>query len=388
MDPTLGCFNIADLRRKARSRLPRGVWEYLERGVEDETGMDRNRAALDALRFIPRVMRNVEVIDPSVEIFGRRLPSPLVIAPTGAAGLVWHKGDLHLASAAQKAGVPFIISSAGTMDLEQIVEAGGCQWFQLYTWHDRELSYDVVRRAHAAGCEALFVTLDLPVMPNREYLHHNGYGMPVKANRRNVPDMLLHPRWLLGVLGRYLVQDGALPTQANLPAHLKHSIARGAKPGAHFKQDNLDLEGVKRLRDLWPGKLVLKGVLHPDDARAALELGADGVVVSNHGARALDHSLASIDALPGIVAAVGGQMTVFFDSGVRRGSDVVKARALGADAVMVGRATLYGLATAGEAGVSRALELLHAETVRTMGMLGARNWGEVGGHTLAPVQTP
>lgn len=382
MGATLDCWNIADLREKAQARLPRGIWEYLERGVEDEHGMARNRAALDALTFVPRVMRRVEAIDTSASIFGKPVPLPLAIAPTGAAGLIWHKGDAHLARAAAVAGVPFTISSAGTMDIDEIAPAGGTQWFQLYLWRDKELSYDVVRRAHALGCEALFVTLDLPVIPNREYLHRNGYGMPIKANRRNVPDMLLHPRWLAGVLGRYLLQDGGLPTQANLPAHLKHSVARGAKPGAHFKQDDLDEDALRHLRDLWPGKLVLKGILHPDDARRALALGADGIVVSNHGGRALDGSIAAIDALPGIVEAVGGKLTIFLDSGVRRGSDIVKARALGADAVMVGRATLYGLAAAGEAGVARALELLAEETRRTLAMLGARNWGEVSRETL------
>jgi (S)-mandelate dehydrogenase len=384
MDPTLGCWNIADLRSKAKARLPKGVWEYLERGVEDESCMTRNRAALDTLTLMPRVMRKVDTIDTSSTIFGQPVPLPLAIAPTGAAGLIWHKGDLHLARAAAQAGLPFTISSAGTMDMEDVVPAGGRQWFQLYMWHDRELSYDVVRRAHALGCEALFVTLDLPVMPNREYLHHNGYGMPIQPNRKNVPDMLMHPRWLAGVIGRYLLQDGGMPMQSNLPASLKHSVAKGAKPGAHFKQDDLDADGIKTLRDLWPGKLVLKGILHPDDARQALALGADGIVVSNHGARALDGSIAAIDALSAIVEAVGGRMTIFFDSGVRRGSDVVKARALGADVVMVGRATLYGLAASGEAGVTRALALLQEETARTMAYLGTRNWGEVTPGILAP----
>lgn len=381
--PHLGCWNIADLREKAKARLPKGVWEYLERGVEDETGMLRNRAAFDRLQFLPRVMRDVSAIDATVEVFGRKATLPLALAPTGAAGTMWYRGEEHLARAAARAGVPFTISSAGTMELEDIAAVGGNQWFQLYLWRDRELSYDVVRRAHAAGCEALFVTLDLPVMPNREYLHRNGYGMPMKANRKNVPDMLAHPRWLLGVLGRYLLHEGGMPAQSNLPASMRQSLTKGAKPGAHFKQDDLDADLIRHLRDIWPGKLVLKGILHPDDARLALDLGADGVVVSNHGARALDHSIAAIDALPAIVEAVGGRMTVFIDSGVRRGSDIVKARALGADMVLVGRAALYGLSAAGDAGVARMLELLGEETVRTMGMLGVRNWDEVTSAVLA-----
>ena len=375
MAADLGCYNIADLRERARRRLPLGIWEYAERGVEDECGMARNRAAFDAVTFRPRVLRGVDKIDPSSEIFGRPIPFPLAIAPTGAAGLMWHKGDLALARAAATAGVPFVISSASTMDLEQIAEAGGRQWFQLYLWEDRPLSHAVIDRAWQLGCEALFVTLDLPVPPNREYISRNGFGTPFKLNARNTLDVLTHPRWLAGVMGRYML-EGGIPTQANLPDRLRAKVTRGAPPGALFKQDNLDWDGAKELRDRWPGKFVLKGVLHPQDAEQALALGADGIVVSNHGGRALDCSMASIEALPAIRDAVGDRMTIFLDSGVRRGSDVVKALALGADAVLAGRAPLYGLAAFGEPGVARAIELLRAETTRTMAMLGARTGDE------------
>lgn len=376
MTPDLACYNIADLRERARRRLPRGIWEYAERGVEDECGMARNRAAFEAVTFRPRVLRGVERVDPSTEVFGKTVPFPIAIAPTGAAGLMWHNGDLALARAAAKAGVPFIVSSASTMDLEQIAAAGGRQWFQLYLWEDRSLSHAVVDKAWALGCETLFVTLDLPVPPNREYIHRNGFGTPFKLNARNTLDVVTHPRWLVGVMGRYML-DGGIPTQANLPDRLRAKVTKGAPPGALFKQDNLDWDGVKQLRDRWPGQLVLKGVLHPDDAERALALGAEGIVVSNHGGRALDCSMASMEALPAVAEAVGGRMTVFLDSGVRRGSDVVKALARGADAVLVGRAPLYGLAAFGEPGVARAIELLRAETVRTMAMLGARSVGEI-----------
>jgi isopentenyl diphosphate isomerase/L-lactate dehydrogenase-like FMN-dependent dehydrogenase len=376
MNSDLACYNIADLRERARRRLPLGIWEYAERGVEDECGMARNRAAFDAITFRPRVLRGVETIDTTTEIFGKPLPFPLAVAPTGAAGLMWHKGDLALARAAAKAGVPFIISSASTMDLEQILEAGGRQWFQLYLWEDRSLSHKVVDKAWHLGCEALFVTLDLPVPPNREYIQRNGFGTPFRLNARNAFDVLTHPRWLAGVMGRYAL-EGGIPTQANLPDRLRSKVTKGAPPGALFKQDDLDWDGVRKLRDRWPGKFVLKGILHPEDAERALAMGADGIVVSNHGGRAFDCSMASIEALPAIVDAVGGRMTVFLDSGVRRGSDVVKAVASGADAVLAGRAPLYGLAAYGEPGVARALELLRAETARTMAMLGARSIAEV-----------
>ena len=372
MAADLGCYNIADLREQARRRLPLGIWEYLERGAEDEAGMARNRAAFDAVTFRPRVLRRVDRIDASAELFGRPLPFPFAVAPTGAAGMMWHEGDLALAHAAAKAGVPFTISSASTMDLEQIAAAGGRLWFQLYLWENRELSLAVVDRAAALGCEALFVTLDMPVPPNREYIHRNGFGTPFRLNARNLLDVLTHPRWLAGVMGRYALAGG-IPSQANLPDRLRTKVTGTAMPGALFKQDDLDWDGIKVLRDRWPGKLVLKGILHPEDAKLALAAGADGVVVSNHGARALDSSIASMEALPGVVEAVGSRAAVLLDSGVRRGSDIARAVALGADAVMAGRAPLYGLASHGEAGVARALEILRAEFVRTMAMLGARD---------------
>ena len=381
MTPDLSCYNIADLRERARRRLPHGIWEYAERGVEDEGGMARNRAAFDRVTFRPRVLRGVQKVDTSTDVFGSRAAFPLALAPTGAAGLLWHKGDLALARAAATAGVPFTISSASTMDLEQIAVAGGRLWFQLYLWEDRSLSYAVVDKAHDIGCEALLVTLDMPVPPNREYIHRNGFGTPFKLNARNTLDVLWHPRWLASVMGRYAL-DGGVPSQANLPDRLRAKVTKGAPPGALFKQDDLDWDGIKELRDRWPGKLVLKGVLHPEDAERALALGADGVVVSNHGGRALDSSIATIDALPEIVSTVGGRMTVMLDSGVRRGSDVIKAVALGAQIVLAGRAPLYGLAAAGEAGVSRALDLLHSEVSRTMAMLGARSVSEIDSRLL------
>ena len=376
MTGRFGCYNIADLRERARRRLPRGIWEYLERGVEDETGLLRNRAGFDAITFRPRVLRGVENIDTSTTIFGTPAPVPLAIAPTGAAGLIWFNGDRELAKAAAAADIPFTISSASTMDIDQIAEAGGRLWFQLYLWEQRELSMTVIERAGDLGCEALFVTLDMPVTPNREYILRSGFGTPFRLNARNALDMARHPSWLAGVMGRYAL-SGGIPSQANLPQRLRAKVTGSAPPGALFKQDNLDWDEVTTLRNAWRGKFVLKGILHPDDAERALAMGADGIVVSNHGGRSLDGSIAAIDALPEIVARVGGRMTIFLDSGIRRGSDVVKAITLGADMVMAGRAPLYGLATGGAEGVAHALDILRAETRRTMAMLGARSIDEL-----------
>lgn len=376
MAADFSCYNITDLRERARRRLPRGIWEYAERGVEDEAGMARNRAAFDRVTFRPRVLRGVEAIDTRTRVFGREWAFPLALAPTGAAGLLWYQGDLALARAAAACRVPFTISSASTMDIEDIAAAGGLQWFQLYLWEDRSLSYAVVDKARDLGCEVLVVTLDMPVPPNREYIHRNGFGTPFQLNARNTIDVLSHPRWLAGVMGRYAV-SGGIPTQANLPHRLRAKVTKGAPPGALFKQDDLNWDDVQELRDRWPGKLVLKGILHPDDVQQAVSIGADGIVVSNHGGRALDSSVATLDALPAVAKAASGRMTIFVDSGIRRGSDVVKALALGADAVLAGRAPLYGLAAGGEAGTLRALELIRAEFARTMAMLGARSVSEI-----------
>lgn len=370
------CFNIADLRQQAQKNLPLGVWEYLERGVEDEAGMARNRAGFDKVTFRPRVLRNVEEIDLSTEILGQKSSMPLAIAPTGAAGLNWYRGDVALARAARSCGVPFTISTASTIDLGEIAEAGGSLWFQLYLWENRELSMKVVDRAWENGCTSLFVTLDLPTTPNREYIKRNGFGTPFRLNARNTLDILAHPKWLLGVMGRYYL-TGGIPTQANLPAQLTSKVTESVPPGAGFKQDNLDWDGIRELRDRWPGKLILKGMMHPEDARRAVEAGADGIVVSNHGGRSMDASMATMDALPAIVDAVGGKLTILIDSGVRRGTDVVRALTLGADAVLTGRAPLYGLATAGQAGVEHALEILRSEIKTTMAMLGARSVKEL-----------
>jgi isopentenyl diphosphate isomerase/L-lactate dehydrogenase-like FMN-dependent dehydrogenase len=237
-------------------------------------------------------------------------------------------------------------------------------------------------RAKAVGCKICFLTVDLPVHPNREYNERNGYGTPFRVGRRNTIDMLTHPRWFAGVLGRYML-NGGIPQQANLPAHLRGRVTGSAPVGAAFKNDNLNWDEAASLRERWDGKFVIKGIMRPDDAERALALGADGVVVSNHGGRGLDCAAATMDALPGIVAAVGGKMAIFIDGGVLRGTDIVKAIALGADAVLVGRALCYGLAAGGEAGAGRALDLLAGEVRRTMGLAGCRNVAEITADLIA-----
>jgi (S)-mandelate dehydrogenase len=379
---TFGAYNIVDLRRLAQRRLPRGVYEYVERGTEDEIGLAANRAAFAAARLLPRVARDVSRIDKRTTLFGREIAMPMAIAPTGSAGLIWHHGDVALARAAATARIPFTISSATTMNIEEIAVAGGNLWFQLYLWADRALSHAAVERARAAGCEVLMVTVDIPVPPNREFNLRNGFGTPFRIGPKNLADLLAHPRWLAGVMGRYAL-GGGMPRQANLPARLRTSVTKSAPIGAAFKGDNLTWEELRSLRARWPGIFLLKGVLRADDACRAVEIGADGVIVSNHGGRSLDGSLPAFTALPAIVDAIGDRATVLLDSGVQRGSDIVRALAAGAKAVLVGRAPLYGLAAGGEAGVARALDLLAQEFRTTMALTGSRSVAEVTGDLLA-----
>jgi isopentenyl diphosphate isomerase/L-lactate dehydrogenase-like FMN-dependent dehydrogenase len=363
-------YNLHDLREAARRRLPRGVYEYLERGVEDEAALDANRAAFRRVHLRPRVFTDVSSVDISTTLLGGPSTTPFAIAPTGGAGLFWYQGDLMLARAAAAAGVPFTISTNSTMDVEEIAEAGGRLWFQLYLWENRALSHAVMERAAAVGCDTLFVTADIPVPPMREYNFRNRFATPFRVTPTNAIDVLRHPRWLVGTMGKYWT-SGGMPQQANLPRELKASVTGAVPERARFRNDNITWDEVKGLRDRWKGRFVIKGLLRADDAERALALGADGVVLSNHGGRSLDTAQPTLDALPGIVAAVKGRLAIYIDGGIQRGSDVVKALAMGADGVLAGRAAVYGLAAGGEAGVTKAIDILKAEIRRTMGQVGA-----------------
>lgn len=362
--------NIEDLRRLAQRRLPRVAWDYLERGAEDDITMTANRAALEHICFRPRTLVDVSARTLQHTLFGKTHTAPFGIAPTGAAGLYCHDADIALARAAAAAGVPFVLSTASFVAMERVArEAAGNQWFQLYMSKDREAAERLVRRALAAGFEALVVTTDVPVGANREYNLRNGFTIPFRINARNVVDGLLHPRWLTQVFLRTLLADG-VPRFRNVDSEEGGRIVSKDLSAFRARRDALDWSDIAWLRTIWPRKLLVKGVLVAEDAKLALAHGADGVVVSNHGGRQLDGAMAAIDALPEIVEAVGGKMAVLFDSGVRRGADIVKALALGADFVFFGRATLYGASVGGEAGVARALELLRSETDRVMALIG------------------
>jgi isopentenyl diphosphate isomerase/L-lactate dehydrogenase-like FMN-dependent dehydrogenase len=270
------------------------------------------------------------------------------------------------------------MSTASMTAMEEVAEqAGGRLWFQLYVWKRRDLSYQVIERAKKAGYEALVVTVDSAVSPNREYNARNGFSAPLKPSLRMAVDIALHPTWSIGVMGRYLRTTG-MPKQENFPPEFQESITQGVGDRADgMRRDSLTWEDVKKFREMWPGLLMLKGINRADDALKAINYGVDGIIVSNHGGRNMDSAPATIRVLPQIAEAVGNKTTIILDSGVRRGSDIVKALALGAKAVLTGRATLYGTAVAGEAGAAKAIEVIRTEMDKTMAYTGCNRTDEI-----------
>lgn len=381
-----GAYNIEDLRVIAQRRIPKGVFEFVDRGSEDEVALRNNRAAFERIKLRPRPLVDVSQRSQAVELFGRRAALPIAIAPTGTAGLMWYQGELELARAAAAAKIPFTLATGSMTAMEKIAaEAPGQLWFQLYMWPDRSMSHKLVERARLAGFEALVVTVDGVVSGNREYNLRNGFTVPFTYSRRNIVDVMRHPRWMVGVLGRYMLNSG-LPRYENYPAELKNRITAAPMGQGMLRNDSLTWEDLRVLRAIWPRTLIVKGIMHEGDAMKAADCGADGIVVSNHGGRNFDSTEAPIDVLPRIADAVGHRVTVLMDSGVRRGSDVAKALALGARAVMVGRPTLYGTAVAGEAGAARAIAIFRDEIDRALAHLGCRAVDEIGRGCIADAE--
>lgn len=374
----LNAYNIFDLREQALRRVPKGLFEFTDRGTEDEVSLKNNRSIFDGIRFKPRTLVDVSKRTQATTIFGVNHKMPIAIAPTGVAGLMWYEGEVALARAARAAGIPFTLATGSVTPMEKVAkEAGGDLWFQLYMWPDRSLSHELVMRARDAGYKALIVTVDGVSSGNREYNIRNGFTIPFTFSTRNMVDMMKHPAWLFGTMARYLATSG-MPTYANYPAAARAKLTAGPVGRSSLRSDSINWDDLDALRKIWPHKLIVKGMLDPADAVRAVEHGADGIGVSNHGGRNLDGIISPIEALPEIVDAVAGRATIFMDSGVRRGSDVVKALALGADAVMVGRATLYGVAAGGEAGAARALDIFRDEIHRVQALLGVHHLGQLG----------
>ncbi|MBM3534265.1 MAG: alpha-hydroxy-acid oxidizing protein [Alphaproteobacteria bacterium] len=369
-------YNIDDLRLAAKRRLPRGIFEYVDRGTEGETSLKDNRAAFERIRFLPRVLGETATRSLGTTLFGKTQLLPMAIAPMSPSGLLWHEGELALARAAAAMGIPYTSPTESMTALERVAGAGGRLWFQLYVWKDRRHALALLDRVDRAGYEALILTVDTATIPNREFNSRNGFAMPIRPSLRAGLDVLRHPRWLFGVLGRYVAQDG-LPQTANHPEGYRNAIFAEPPDDATRIAPDTTWDDVREIRRRWKKPLIVKGILRAEDARKAVELGCEGIVVSNHGARNFDSAIASIDALPAIADAVGDRATVLLDSGIRRGSDIAKAVALGAKAVLVGRAALYGLAVGGEAGARHALKLLASELDKTLGFAGCANLGQL-----------
>jgi len=357
--------------------VPSFAFEYLEGGSEDELSLRGNRQALESLDLIPRTLVDTSQRHQRVEILGRMAGAPLVIAPTGLNGMLHPEGDIALARAAARFGIPYSLSTVSTSRIEDVGvhAAGGRLWMQLYLFKDRGIGQDIMKRAAAAGFEALIFTTDANVFGSREWDKRN-YRLPGKPTVRAKLDTLRHPEWLLSLLLR-----NGVPRFKNLEKFLPPDAASavGAStiiPGLY--EPKLTWEDIAWLREHWSQKLLIKGLLSAVDAERAAALGVDGIVVTNHGGRQLDSCVAPIEVLPEIARAVGKRLTVLVDSGFRRGTDVVKALALGANAVLLGRATLYGLAAGGEPGVQRALEILTTEIDRVIGQLGCRSVADLG----------
>lgn len=364
-------LNVADLREVARRRLPRFVFEYVDGGAEDEVTLRGNRVAFERLRLLPRTLIDTAARHQRTQILAAEAPAPMVIAPTGFNGMVYPQGDLALARVAARRGIPFTLSTVSTVRLEDVAKsAGGRLWMQLYVMKDRAIARDIMQRAATCGYEALVFTTDANVFGNREW-DQRGYRAPGKPTLRTVLDTLRHPRWFSGVMLRH-----GMPRFRNLESFLPAGAATalgGSTVIPKLFDATLSWDDITWIRQQWRGKLLVKGVLTAADAARAASLGCDGIVITNHGGRQLDSCVAPIDVLPEIVAAVGGRLAVLLDSGVRRGTDIAKALALGAQAVMIGRPTLYGLAAGGEAGVERALSILTTEFDRVLGQLGCNS---------------
>ena len=361
--------SITELAQMARRRLPHFAWEYLEGGAEEELTLTRNRQAFADIRLLPQTLVPGHTIETRRTILGRELPLPMAIGPTGYNGMLYRDADIHLARAATERGLPFTLSTVSTSSLEQVVAAvpDVNLWFQLYCMRDPTVQDNLLQRAEAVGCRTLLLTSDAVLLGNREWDKRN-FARPRQLTLRNKLDVLCHPRWM-----RQTLWPQGMPSMANLDRYLP-SDQRNAAGAAHFigaqMEKILDWDYLARLRDRWRGNLLLKGVLHPADAEKAVALGLDGIVVTNHGGRQLDGVPASIDCLAAIAAVAKGKLTILLDSGIRRGTDILKACALGADAVLLGRATLYGVAVGGQPGAGHALDLLANELRLALTLLG------------------
>jgi L-lactate dehydrogenase (cytochrome) len=371
--------SIEDLRELARRKVPRAFFDYAESGSYNEETLRANRADLEKIRLRQRVLVDVSQRSLATTIVGQNVSAPFVLSPIGLLGMQHGDGEILAANAADEAGIPFTLSTMSICSIEQVAAATRKPfWFQLYVIRDREFSKDLLARAAAAKCSALVLTVDLQVLGQRHRDIRNGMTVPPQFRFKNVVDIARKPGWLWSVI------RSRSKTFGNLAGHVKgmenvSSLAQWTNqqfdPALNWK----DIEWIKKI---WPGKIIIKGILDPEDAKMAVKLGADAVVVSNHGGRQLDGASSSIAALPGIADAVGSDTEVLFDGGIRSGSDMMRALALGARACLIGRAYVWGLGAMGQAGVAKAIDILKTELSVTMALTGTVKLADIGPHVL------
>lgn len=372
----LRAANIDDLRSIAKRRLPGGIFDYIDGGAEDEVTLRANTAAFSGYGFRPRVMRDVSGVDTSVDLLGHRLPVPLLLAPTGFTRIAHSQGELAVARVAGRHGLPYALSTLSTRSIEEVAAVtAGPRWFQVYVWRDRGMVRDMLRRAKACGYDTIMITVDTAVLGRRERDVRRGFTLPPKLGPGTLVDGLLHPSWTWDFVRHEPITfanvAGSGPDGSGTAVTLSDFISEQFDPALSW--DDLDW-----FRAEWDGSILLKGVQTVEDAVTAVQRGADGVVLSNHGGRQLDGAPAPVRLVRPVRDALGDGATVICDGGIRRGGDVVKALALGADACTMGRTYLYGLGAAGEAGVERALAMLTDEMHRAMQLCGVRSLAEIG----------
>ena len=372
-------LSLDDFEAPARRTIPRPIFGYIKSGAEREDSMRANRAAYESLEFMPRTLVNTSERTQQTTIFGHTYDSPFGISPMGGTSITAYQGDIVMARSAAAANIPMILSGAAFIPLEKVKAAGQTAWFQAYIPGDNEAIIKLVDRVARAGYETLTVTVDVSVSANLDYSLRSGFRKPFRPTPRFIWDVLVRPRWLFGMFLRTLMLHG-MPHVENMGPRSPMLSRTADRPRGGL--DRLSWRHIELIRGNWKGNLVLKGVLNKKDARIARESGVDGIIVSNHGGRQLDGAIAPLRALPGIIAEAG-DMTIMIDSGIRRGTDVLKALALGAKFVFVGRPFIYAAAIAGDAGVSHAVGLLRSEIRRDMALLGVNTLAEVTGDCLA-----
>lgn len=378
---------VKDFEREAKNFLPHCVFEYLRGGTEDEATLQVNRDAFDSIGFRPRGLCDVSERSQEISLWGKQYASPLGIAPTGVAGIVRHDCDAMLAAESAKADIPFIMSGASNVPLERLAELNPDSWYQGYFPGDREQISKITARLAAANIKTIVVTIDTCVGANRENNMRNDFTIPFKLSPRVILDGVTHPAWSLQVFAKTLIKSG-VPRFVNMYGENGPMITESTPGGFRAGRDRLNWDDLKWLRFQWKDKLVIKGVMHPADAQLGSDIGVDGLIVSNHGGRQLDTSISSLQALPDIVSQVPESMPVFLDGGIRRGTDVLKAIALGAKLVFMGRPTLYGAAVGESQGIRRVLNILMSEIDRNLALLGCRNIGEVTPDLLQYISAP